>query len=48
MPEKIGGWTEIMDKKLVGAGRASHTWADLDGRKFLAIGTTNFIYLQWG
>ena len=25
MPEKIGGWTEIMDKKFVGAARASHS-----------------------
>ena len=43
MPEKIGGWAEIKDKKLVGAGRASHTWADLDGRKFLAIGTNKIL-----
>ena len=48
MPEKIGGWTEIMDKKLVGAGRASHTWADLDGRKFLAIGTNKILYIYNG
>ena len=39
MPEKIGGWQEIKDSKLVGAGRDLHSWSDLDGRKFLVIET---------
>jgi len=48
MPEKIGGWAEINSDKLIGPGRASHTWADLDGRKFLAIGTNKILYIYNG
>ena len=48
MPEKIGGWQEIQDKNLVGAARESHAWADLDGRRFLAIGTDKILYVYDG
>jgi hypothetical protein len=47
-PEKIGGWQQILDKKLIGASRAMHTWADLDGRKFAAIGTNKILYIYDG
>ena len=48
MPEKIGGWQEILDKKLVGAARDIHSWSDLDGRKYLAIGTNKILYIYNG
>jgi hypothetical protein len=48
MPEKIGGWQEIMDKQLVGAARASHSWADLDGRRYIALGTNKILYIYDG
>jgi len=48
MPEKIGGWQEIMDKKLVGAVRDSHSWADLDGRRYIAFGTNKILYVYDG
>jgi hypothetical protein len=48
MPEKIGGWQEIMDKQLVGAARASHSWADLDGRRYIAFGTNKILYVYDG
>ena len=48
MPEKIGGWQEIMDKKLVGAARDSHSWADLDGRRYIAFGTNKILYVYDG
>ena len=48
MPEKIGGWSEIMDKQLIGAARASHSWADLDGRRYIAIGTNKILYIYDG
>ena len=47
-PEKIGGWTQVLNKTLVGAARAIHTWADLDGRKFAAIGTNKMLYIYDG
>ena len=48
MPEKIGGWQEIKDKKLVGATRELHSWSDLDGRRYLAIGTNKILYIYNG
>ena len=48
MPEKIGGWQEIMDKKLVGAARNSHSWVDLDGRRYIAFGTNKILYIYDG
>jgi len=48
MPEKIGGWQEILNKQLVGAVRASHSWADLDGRKYVALGTNKILYIYNG
>jgi len=48
MPEKIGGWQEIMDKQLVGAVRASHSWTDLEGRRYMALGTDKLLYVYDG
>jgi hypothetical protein len=48
MPEKIGGWQEILNKQLVGAVRASHSWTDLDGRKYVALGTNKILYIYNG
>jgi hypothetical protein len=48
MPEKVGGWQEIMNKRLVGAARASHSWADLDGRRYIAFGTNKILYVYDG
>ena len=47
-PEKIGGWTQVLLGRLVGAARAMHTWADLDGRRFAAIGTNKMLYIYDG
>ena len=48
MPEKIGGWSEIINKQLVGAARASHSWADLEGRNYIAFGTNKILYVYDG
>lgn len=48
MPEKIGGWTEILNKQLVGVTRNSHSWADLDGRRYMAFGTDKILYIYDG
>jgi hypothetical protein len=48
MPEKIGGWQEIIDKKLIGAVRSSHSWADLDGKRYIALGTNKILYIYDG
>ena len=44
-PEKIGGWRQISSDILVGAGRDVHSFFDLTGRKYLAIGTNKVLYV---
>ena len=46
-PEKIGGWREILDKELAGVARAQHTWTDLEGNKYAAIGTNKLLVIYF-
>ena len=47
LPEKIGGWAEIIDKTIVGAAREQFAWADLDGRRYDAIGTNKVLIVYY-
>ena len=47
-PEKIGGWTQLGDDKLTGAGRAIHHWDNNAGVKYAAIGTNRILYVYSG
>ena len=47
-PEKIGGWQQLGEDKLTGAGRAIHHWDDNAGIKFAAIGTNRMLYVYSG
>jgi hypothetical protein len=44
-PEKIGGWEQINTSILVGAARDIHSWFDLTGRRYVAIGTNKVLYV---
>ena len=46
-PEKIGGWKEILNKELAGVARAQHTWTDLSGNKYAAIGTNKLLVIYF-
>jgi len=46
-PEKIGGWQQLVADTLVGAGRDQHTWVDLAGNRFAAIGTNKCLYIYY-
>jgi len=46
-PEKIGGWQQLVADKLIGAGRDQHTWVDLAGNRFAAIGTNKCLYIYY-
>jgi len=46
-PEKIGGWRQISDSILVGAGRDIHSYFDLTGRRYEVIGTTKILYVYY-
>jgi hypothetical protein len=44
-PEKIGGWAQINTSIIVGAARDIHSWFDLTGRRYEAIGTNKILYV---
>jgi len=46
-PEKVGGWEQLVDDTLIGAGRDQHTWVDLGGNKYAAIGTNKCLYIYF-
>src|SRR5210317_1043869 len=46
-PEKIGGWLQVNSETLIGVARAQHTFTDLDGRKYSAIGTNRCLYIYY-
>ena len=47
MPEKIGGWQQLVNDTIIGVARAQHVFADLDGRKYAAIGTNRCLYIYY-
>lgn len=47
-PEKIGGWEKYLPDQLTGCIRALHTIRTLDGSVYLAIGTTEKVYVENG
>ena len=47
-PEKIGGWSSITSDTLAGAVRAQHQWADLDGHRYVALGSQKGLYIYYG
>ena len=47
LPEKIGGWEQITSSTLVGAARDQLVWADLDGRRYAAIGTNKALIIYF-
>ena len=46
-PEKIGGWQELNTSTLAGPVRAQHTWADIGGRKYAALGTSKVLVIYY-
>ena len=46
-PEKIGGWSALVDNKLVGAARAQHVWSATNGKRYAAIGTDKVLIIYY-
>ncbi len=46
-PEKIGGFTAIGAETISGPTRAQHTWTDLEGRRYAALGTSKALYIYY-
>ena len=47
-PEKIGGWVKYSTATFLGTCRALHTWAALNGTKYLGFGTNLKYYVEIG
>ena len=47
-PEKMGGWTRLSSSLIQGIGRSLHTWAALDGSKYMGVGTESKFYVEEG
>jgi hypothetical protein len=47
VPEKIGGWDQLTtaNNTLPGVARAQHTFTNLNGTKFSAIGTSSGLFI---
>ena len=45
LPEKIGGWIELLSDKLIGVVRDMKAWTDLDGVRYTALGTDRKLYI---
>ena len=45
--EKIGGWEELTNGDLAGPVRAQHTWTDLTGKKYGALGTSKVLVIYY-
>ena len=42
-PEKIGGWQELVTSTIAGPVRDQHTWTDLNGVRYAALGTSKVL-----
>jgi hypothetical protein len=47
-PEKIGGWKQLGESNLTGAGRGLHHFVNTLGRKYAIIGTNRILYAYSG
>ena len=45
LPEKIGGWTKLITPTLVGVVRDLHAWTDLNGIRYMSLGTDRKLYV---
>jgi len=46
-PEKIGGWEQLVDDTIAGPVRDQHTWTDLTGKKYAALGTSKCLIIYY-
>ena len=46
-PEKVGGWSSLVTDTIVGVTRKLHSFVDLEGNRYVAIGTDKFLLLYF-
>jgi len=47
LPEKVGGWQSLLNQSIVGVSRKLHSFVDLEGNRYTAIGTDKFLLLYF-
>jgi hypothetical protein len=47
LPEKVGGWSSLLTDTIVGVARAQYSFVDLDGNRYVAIGTDKFLLIYF-
>jgi len=45
--EKIGGWEQLVTSQIAGPVRDQHTWTDLNGKKYAALGTSKVLVIYY-
>jgi hypothetical protein len=45
-PEKLGGWEKYTASTFLGTARTLHAWANLEGNKYLGLGTEIKFYIE--
>ena len=45
-PEKLGGWEKYSSSTFLGTARTLHAWANLEGNKYLGLGTEKKFYIE--
>ena len=45
LPQKVGGWQKLIADTLIGVIRGIHTWTDLNGVRYTALGTDRKFYV---
>jgi hypothetical protein len=47
LPEKVGGWSSLVSDTIVGAVRKQHSFVDLDGNRYVALGSDKFLLIYF-
>ena len=47
LPEKVGGWSSLISDTITGVARKLHAFVDLNGNRYVAIGTDKFLLLYF-
>ena len=45
LPEKVGGWSSLISNTICGVARKQHAFVDLNGNRYVALGTDKFLLL---
>ena len=47
LPEKVGGWSSLITDTICGVARKQHAFVDIDGNRYVAIGTDKFLLIYF-